>query len=546
MGPRPCGRGRRRLWEISNPIIDDGFNGATALRPWTATCGSVRPWPAIMASMGPRPCGRGRQWTGMPLARRAGFNGATALRPWTAVPSTNGTTRRRCFNGATALRPWTAGGGAGMSSTCARFNGATALRPWTADYDDFSGEPADLLQWGHGLAAVDGQARRRRRRPQQRASMGPRPCGRGRDVRRRLANARPHASMGPRPCGRGRPGGRSSGRLRERASMGPRPCGRGRGGGGAGRPAGRRLQWGHGLAAVDGRAGARTTAQSAGFNGATALRPWTGGQRRSPRRTRLASMGPRPCGRGRVRGVHCVLPCGVLASMGPRPCGRGRGGTLAQVETGLGLQWGHGLAAVDGADRRGATIEYPWGFNGATALRPWTAPRRSGFAVRPRASMGPRPCGRGRQIESLDKFTDVGTGLQWGHGLAAVDGWVSRSRAASSSQLQWGHGLAAVDGRHGPRAAGGHQASMGPRPCGRGRYWRRAASSSGAWLQWGHGLAAVDGPGARADIKNAVKLQWGHGLAAVDGCRAPGRARGLQMLQWGHGLAAVDGGTGCT
>ena len=37
--------------------------------------------------------------------------------------------------------------------------------------------------------------------------------------------------------------------------------------------------------------------------------------------------------------------------------------------------------------------------------------------------------------------------LQWGHGLAAVDGntiWLYPFRAG---MLQWGHGLAAVDGR---------------------------------------------------------------------------------------------------
>ena len=36
-----------------------------------------------------------------------------------------------------------------------------------------------------------------------------------------------------------------------------------------------RLQWGHGLAAVDGSAAARRRASAACFNGATALRPWT-------------------------------------------------------------------------------------------------------------------------------------------------------------------------------------------------------------------------------------------------------------------------------
>ena len=40
------------------------------------------------------------------------------------------------------------------------------------------------------------------------------------------------------------------------------------------------------------------------------------------------------------------------------------------------LQWGHGLAAVDGAIDALQAQNYI-GFNGATALRPWTAAARS-------------------------------------------------------------------------------------------------------------------------------------------------------------------------
>ena len=62
------------------------------------------------------------------------FNGATALRPWTAAAGApSGKAPRRSFNGATALRPWTALGGPQYRPAAAySFNGATALRPWTA------------------------------------------------------------------------------------------------------------------------------------------------------------------------------------------------------------------------------------------------------------------------------------------------------------------------------------------------------------------------------------------------------------------------------
>ena len=58
--------------------------------------------------------------------------------------------------------------------------------------------------------------------------------------------------------------------------------------------------------------------------------------------------------------------------MGPRPCGRGRVQAAVAVDVLVHvLQWGHGLAAVDGdAGREGAVAGT--GFNGATALRPWT------------------------------------------------------------------------------------------------------------------------------------------------------------------------------
>ena len=60
-------------------------------------------------------------------------------------------------------------------------------------------------------------------------------------------------------------------------------------------------------------------------------------------------------------------------------------------------------------------------FNGATALRPWTD-RQVGIC-------------RTSVFE-----------LQWGHGLAAVDGGCNAKKEGKPHELQWGHGLAAVDG----------------------------------------------------------------------------------------------------
>ena len=302
-----------------------------------------------------------------------------------------------------------------------------------------------MLQWGHGLAAVDGSIRRRRH-DQVDASMGPRPCGRGWRAGAPDHEQQHAASMGPRPCGRGWRVCRRTSEMPLKASMGPRPCGRGwrakvqpgqvdfrvlQWGHGLaavdGCPAARRarvpaqlqwghglaavdgpsrlkvgipahgLQWGHGLAAVDGWPARCTSSKSSSFNGATALRPWMEGARRR------------------------------------RLTGQRR------------LQWGHGLAAVDGIGLD--DLPELWrGFNGATALRPWMD---RGGRRRRRA------------------------GLCF-NGATALRPWMvaRRVRACSSAtMLQWGHGLAAVDGRRRPPLAPRSPASMGPRPCGRG--WRR-------------------------------------------------------------------------
>ena len=357
---------------------DTGFNGATALRPWTAL---------VLAALAP----------GL-----LGFNGATALRPWTGLPRAPMPTPGQGFNGATALRPWTACTSARSATSGQGFNGATALRPWTA------GAP------------------RRAHVPQPMASMGPRPCGRGRSAIRSAA-MRQYSGL---QWGHGLAAvdGRSWPIV-------------------ACQPAG--LQWGHGLAAVDGYAGlpyitqdcsrfngatalrpwtaarpSESAVSSGGFNGATALRPWTAVDDiernlapacfngatalrpwtvgRLPRAVRplQASMGPRPCGRGRVGAQRPLLP-GNPASMGPRPCGRGRAKTCCPPTRPLsGFNGATALRPWTAAPRSAPSIG-PWpGFNGATALRPWT--------------------GGGAGIAARDQGV-----LQWGHGLAAVDGlWV--------------------------------------------------------------------------------------------------------------------------
>ena len=153
--------------------------------------------------------------------------------------------------------------------------------------------------------------------------------------------------MGPRPCGRGWASRKPKARRAGPASMGPRPCGRG---------------W-----MTRGRSG---PAPAASFNGATALRPWMAAFREAYW----------------VKGGELQWGHGLAAVDG--------GCAQVQRNQSHGLQWGHGLAAVDGYM---ALFIHPTvrGFNGATALRPWMATRRGRWPIGERASMGPRPCGRG-------------------------------------------------------------------------------------------------------------------------------------------------------
>ena len=180
--------------------------------------------------------------------------------------------------------------------------------------------------------------------------------------------------------------------------MGPRPFGRGR-------PTSLRrglvgllsLQWGRDLSVAEG----------AGLDG--------------PRRSRHgASMGPRPFGRGRRR-PRAALPC---------LCGL--------------LQWGRDLSVAEGGgppagSRRGIEC-----FNGAATFRSRKADLYHLPGQAWRASMGPRPFGRGRQTDGARTPAHMG-----GFNGAAT----FRSQKAS------GHA----------NAKDRRKASMGPRPFGRGR-----------------------------------------------------------------------------
>ena len=188
---RPCFNAAtaRRPWRTrwtmaSVPVTDGGFNAATARRPWRTS--ALRPWKQLTvckASMRPRPEGRGER----PVpATSEPARASASMRPRPEGRGERG--RDQCcrltpsrFNAATARRPWrTARGLNGSTLPQTRFNAATARRPWRTALTPAGRERRLRLQCGHGPKAVENTMTHLAARwHYKRASMRPRPEGRG-------------------------------------------------------------------------------------------------------------------------------------------------------------------------------------------------------------------------------------------------------------------------------------------------------------------------------------------------------------------------------
>ena len=359
-----------------------GFNAATTRRPWRAGGVCKIKGAVALASMRPRPGGRGernrrsfrrsssatlqcghdpeavesRSVHGCRLSRRSRFNAATTRRPWRAAAA--GAAAKQAaqggFNAATTRRPWRAtrprrGPGCGK-----RFNAATTRRPWRASTNSpMAFQVGVWLQCGHDPEAVE-------------SDMRPPNCGLGRS----------EASMRPRPGGRGEPrrvGRRGKGMASFNAATTRRPW---RAFERVTRPTdGGKLQCGHDPEAVESFERVTRPTDGGSFNAATTRRPWRdhygsgvdGGQG-----SFNAATTRRPW-RAPLTGAD---PSGSIASMRPRPGGRGER---------LERRHGHG-------DDTGASMRPRPGGRGELQLRNCTR------TSTPRASMRPRPGGRGEPL----------------------------------------------------------------------------------------------------------------------------------------------------
>ena len=251
--------------------------------------------------------------------------------------------------------------------------------------------------------------------------------------------------------------------------------------------------------------------------------------------------------------------------MGPRPDGRGKVvAALVLVVVAL-RQWGRGQTAAESC-RPTRAVRLPNRVNGAAARRPRKGDLDVYHALRDAASMGPRPDGRGKRCAPPVRLNSTRSvngaaarrprkgrhrrpahnGLasrQWGRGQTAAESWISCSTVCRRNRV---NGAAARRPRKGLCAWRRHsalQASMGPRPDGRGKLARRAAAGpefcvNGAAARRPRkvpisqplkrcGFTGVNGAAARRPRKDTLRRlpenpserQWGRGQTAAESRR---------------------------
>ena len=161
------------------------------------------------------------------------------------------TGQREGFNGATASLPWNRSIGIDSNDGDISFNGATASLPWNRVSTAPSRTARSLLQWGHGIAAVESSELPASAVPVFGASMGPRHRCRGISKAPWAAIRVGDASMGPRHRCRGIRISLAGHDDQRAASMGPR----------------------HRCRGIVAESHAAASSAS-GFNGATASLPW--------------------------------------------------------------------------------------------------------------------------------------------------------------------------------------------------------------------------------------------------------------------------------
>ena len=205
--------------------------------------------------------------------------------------------------------------------------------------------------------------------------MGPRPNGRGKGATVIIVPAGAEGVNGAAAKRPRKDRDDLQGGGRRDASMGPRPNGRGKHGVCHARIGGVQRQWGRGQTAAE-----RARRDEKGAIGNT--RQWGRGQTAAESLLRQGSCEPDPCVNGaaakrprkvRKRGYR---PSPIVASMGPRPNGRGKRHGVIMTIRARTRQWGRGQTAAERA-RPAACSPGASCVNGAAAKRPRKGSRRA-------------------------------------------------------------------------------------------------------------------------------------------------------------------------
>src|SRR5579884_1546510 len=298
--------------------------------------------------------------------------------------------------------------------------------------------------------------------------------------------------------------------------------------------------------------------------------------------------------------------------MEPRPCGRGNPVAEALLEAAGELQWSHDLAVVETSWRPAAascssmlqwshdlavvetfsviaSSKPPWiRFNGAATLRSWkrgegARVQNSGHGFNGATTLRSWKHGRrGETGKTVTGFNGATTLRSWKpnllplplprggcfNGATTLRSWKQPTRRALRAPmipLQWSHDLAVVETgreRYGIQAAA--DASMEPRPCGRGNPDLAHSLRVDEALQWSHDLAVVETaerlrarehlieasmeprPCGRGNLRPIAV--WARRVEASMEPRPCGRgnitdainATTVGELQWSHDLAVVE------
>ena len=276
--------------------------------------------------------------------------------------------------------------------------------------------------------------------------------------------------------------------------------------------------------------------------------------------------------------------------MGPRPFGRGREVIWFFVMVGVRLQWGRDLSVAEGPAAGKSTPVPGPRFNGAATFRS----RKVVWRVL--ATPHDLALQWGRDLSVAEGFQPSGLSwwhdtLQWGRDLSVAEGCRTRRTARPCSGfngaatfrsrkdygsvvggvghpsfngaatfrsrkvtllviaaglflvLQWGRDLSVAEGR-GPRRQRrrGPQASMGPRPFGRGRHTPgRLSSTAPRQLQWGRDLSVAEGARTTLPWEPTEVLQWGRDLSVAEGWLKSRVVPPTCLLQWGRDLSVAEG-----